>query len=279
MNHIALGIEYDGFGFQGSQSQISGRTVQGELESALSRVADEDIRVQLAGRTDTGVHATHQVLSFRTTSTRSPDAWIRGTNTYLPKDLAVHTHQSVDLDFDPRRSARWRRYVYVFGECDVIPAIGAHEATWVQHSLDEEKIQCASQALVGEHDFSSFRSAQCQSRSPCRLVHKIDVRRAGSYVLVDIIANAFLLRMVRNIAGALQHLSIEKSLDLSALLRSRDRTLAPPTAPADGLYLVQIAYDDHTSLGTLRIPAILQATNSLPRYNCSDFPRATRSGR
>lgn len=256
-SRVALGIEYRGTQFCGFQYQQSGRSVQSELEKALSRVANEEIQIEFAGRTDSGVHATNQVISFDCANTRSNLAWIEGTNTYLPNDIAVHTAQEVDSSFDPRRSCSWRRYIYVFGESRWIPAIGRELATWVSYPLDEERLNFAVQVLVGEHDFTSFRAAQCQSKSPFRLVHSVQVVRDRDLVVMDIVANAFLQKMVRNIAGTLLAISNNKVQDLESVLQARDRKFAGVTAPPDGLYLVQIFYEKFDSLSQLKLPLIL----------------------
>lgn len=268
---VALGIEYDGSNFVGSQRQPDGLTIQSVLESSLARVADEDIHINFAGRTDSGVHATHQVGCFRTTSIRTNYAWIRGTNTYLPDDIVVHSCRSVDTKFDPRRSAKWRRYLYVFGLAKVVPALARGFATWTSNPLDIEMLHQQSQCLLGEHDFSSFRAANCQSKSPRRYVHAISVTRWSNFVVLDIVANAFLQRMVRNIAGALLGLAQGKISDLSKVLELQDRSLAPPTAPAQGLYLVQIAYEQYPSLGMFRAPPLLSTCTEFPQFSSSDF--------
>ena len=260
---IALVVEYVGSGFVGSQRQASGRTVEQELEDALTKIADHPVSTRFAGRTDSGVHATHQVVSFETTATRPLSAWVKGTNTHLGHDLAVVDAQEVDATFDARFRARWRRYCYVFGEATTQPAIGHDLVHWVPQRLNVEEMHEASQALQGEHDFSSFRAAGCQSNTPSRYVHKIQVVRSGKLVILDVIANAFLLRMVRNIAGALLELSVNcRGVDyLAKLLALLDREAAPPTAAAQGLYLVQVHYDSYERLSKLRVPLILGPTS------------------
>ena len=259
LERIALAIEYLGTDFSGSQRQAHSRTVQQELEEALSRIADHSVKVTLAGRTDSGVHATQQVANFSTHAVRPLDAWVRGVNTYLSSDLAVRSACVVDEKFNARFSARWRRYMYVFGEAAPEPAIGRDLVHWIARRLDHEGMHEASQTLLGEHDFTSFRAAGCQSSTPMRCIHKIDVIRLDNLVVLDVIANAFLLRMVRNIAGALldmsnRNLSIEF---IAELLAARDRNLAPPTAPARGLYLVQVWYEGWPSLSKSHLPLVL----------------------
>lgn len=270
-HHLALGVEYVGTNFSGTQLQRNQRTVQLELERAISMVADRPTRINLASRTDRGVHATNLVIGFDTRSFREDQNWLQGINSNLSNDIAVHTSLSVVASFDVRRSSRWRRYLYVFGESDHVPAIGCNLASWTLPGLNVALMDSQAQALLGEHDFTSFRGANCQSRSPQRCIHAISVRRTGCYVVVDIIANAFLMRMVRNISGALLNVGRERGLDLSRLLACRDRNQAPATAPATGLYLVQICYEDYPKLSKFRIPRILGSNVNLPHWESDDF--------
>lgn len=271
-HHIALGIEYMGKNFNGSQHQPEQRTVQSELERALSEIADEHVSVTSAGRTDSGVHATSQVVCFSTAAERESSAWLRGTNSLLPNDVRVHTVQEVDESFDPRRSARWRRYMYLIGESQIIPAIGGDLAHWVPFELDAGRMDESAQCLLGEQDFSSFRAANCQSLTPFRCVHMISVYRLSELVVLDIVANAFLYKMVRNIMSTLIGISQREVSDLAGLLNDRDRTLVPPTAPPNGLYLVQVAYTKVPALSVLHTPRLLGAATELPRIDTMDFP-------
>lgn len=270
-HYLALGIEYNGTGFSGLQSQLEQRTVQKELETAISRVAAEQVSIEFSSRTDSGVHATNQVIGFESDSFRENHNWRQGINAYLPDDIAAHTLLTVAPDFDVRRSSRWRRYLYVFGECDDIPAIGRNLATWVAPGLNDEVMNLQAQSLVGEHDFTSFRGANCQSKSPRRCVHSLSVLRMGDYVIVDIIANAFLLRMVRNIAGALLDIGRGSAVDMNTLLSYRDRNRAPTTARPMGLYLVQVCYKEYPELSRLRIPRILGSECRLCEWESHDF--------
>jgi tRNA pseudouridine38-40 synthase len=244
---IALGIEYNGSQFCGWQMQRSGvRTVQQVLENALSKVADEEISVVCAGRTDTGVHATGQVVHFDTQAVRDEKAWVMGVNTHLPDDVASLWCCVVDDDFSARFSATARQYRYVISNRRARPAILNSLVSWRYGAIDAEVMHRAAQALTGEHDFSSFRSAACQADHARRSVHYVKVHRKDDFIFIDIEANAFLHHMVRNIVGSLlmigQH---EQSEDwIAELIKLEDRTQAGPTAPAGGLYMVKVSYPD-----------------------------------
>lgn len=243
---IALGVEYDGAAFHGFQRQRHASSVQEALEAALSQVADEPIRLVAAGRTDAGVHATQQVVSFTTTAKRPASAWRRGVSTLTPDGVGVVWAKAASPGFHARFDALWRRYVYVFSDAAEPPVIHRGLVCFASEAarLDAKAMQRAAQCLLGEHDFSAFRAAACQSRSPWRRVRSLRVRRLRSYVAVDVEANAFLMHMVRNIAGALRHVGNGRLpvADMRELLEGRDRTLAPPTAPPQGLYLVGVGY-------------------------------------
>jgi len=242
---IALGVEYDGSGFCGWQMQSHGtRTVQHEIERALSRVADHPVRVVCAGRTDTGVHATGQVVHFDTHAERQLKAWVMGVNTHLPDDVCVHWAKPVDADFSARFSATRRSYRYVIQQRSARPALYSRRVAWVRYPLDTAAMHLAAQALLGENDFSSFRSSACQAEHAMRFVESIEITTASAFVYIDIRANAFLHHMVRNIVGSLLKIGTgERPVAwLAELLARRDRTQAGPTAPADGLYLVAVHY-------------------------------------
>lgn len=270
-HHLALGIEYLGTRFSGTQAQREHRTVQQELEKAVSQVAAQRVQIELSSRTDSGVHATNQVVTFHSTAYRNEHNWRNGLNTYLPDDIAVHTVLPVAESFDARRSTRWRRYIYICGECEHTPAIEKNLASWVVPGLHVAEMDSQAQLLLGEHDFSSFRGAHCQSKSPRRRIHAISVFRTSAYVVLDVIANAFLFRMVRNIAGALLEVGRGCSIDMEHLLACRDRSQAPPTARADGLYLVQICYQNYPELSMLRIPRVLGTGAKLLKWESDDF--------
>lgn len=248
---IALGIEYDGSRFCGWQMQSHGtRTVQQEIEKALSIVADSPVQVICAGRTDTGVHATGQVVHFDTRAERLDKAWLMGANAHLPDDVCIHWVRQVDSTFSARFSATMRRYRYVIQHRKARPALLAGRASWIHGPLDTEAMHRAAQSLLGENDFSSFRSSACQAEHAMRFIESISVNQEGHFVYIDISANAFLHHMVRNIVGSLlkvgQH---EKPVSwIAEVLALKDRTRAGPTAPAEGLYLVAVQYPDKFDL-------------------------------
>ncbi|UJF18778.1 tRNA pseudouridine(38-40) synthase TruA [Vibrio sp. SS-MA-C1-2] len=241
---IALGIEYDGARYYGWQRQQSVDSVQERLEKALSTVANQPINVFCAGRTDSGVHGTGQVVHFDTTAIRKEAAWTLGVNANLPGDIAVRWCKVVPDDFHARFSATARRYRYIIFNNNFRPAILAKGVSHYHGELDADKMHQAGQLLLGENDFSSFRAAQCQSNSPCRNMIHLNVTRQGSYVIVDIKANAFVHHMVRNIVGSLIEVGRgEQPIEwMSWLLEQKDRNLAAPTGKAAGLYLVDVDY-------------------------------------
>jgi tRNA pseudouridine38-40 synthase len=242
---IALGIEYNGSLFSGYQMQSQGtRTVQEELEKALSKVANEPVRLTCAGRTDTGVHATGQVVHFDTAKQRELKAWMLGGNTNLPRDISIHWVRQVSERFNARFSAVSRSYRYILFNRKVRPAIFQHNVAWSFERLDEGRMNEAAQYLLGEHDFSAFRASQCQAKHAVREMQHIGVIRTGDYIILDIKANAFLHHMVRNIMGSLMVIGRgeQKKQWMQALLLGRDRKKAGMTASAAGLYLVNVEY-------------------------------------
>jgi tRNA pseudouridine38-40 synthase len=243
---IALGIEYDGHDFFGWQAQKNLLTVQAALEEALSKIADETITVLCAGRTDAGVHATGQVIHFDTEAKRDLRAWTLGTNSHLVRSIAVTWVQPVDDHFHARFSALSRRYRYIIHNTSIRPAISASRVTWYYHPLDAEAMNQAGQFLLGERDFSSFRSAECESKTPMRNVHYIKVTRQGDFVVIEIQANAFLHHMVRNIAGVLMRIGsgFEKPEWAKEILEAKDRRKAAETAAPTGLYLCHVTYPE-----------------------------------
>ena len=247
---IALGIEYQGTNYYGWQRQENVRSIQEQLENALSIIANEKIEIFCAGRTDSGVSGTGQVVHFETSAVRPDKAWTFGTNANLPDDIAVTWTKKVDDEFHARFSAMARRYRYIL-YCDKLrPAILHGGITHCYLELDAEKMHQAGQYLLGEHDFSSFRAAQCQSNTPWRNVHHLSVTRIGQYIIVDIQANAFVHHMVRNIVGSLIEVGAGKeSIEwMKWLLEQKNRQLAAPTAKPDGLYLVDVIYPEKFGL-------------------------------
>lgn len=244
MQRMVLGLEYDGSGFSGWQWQTGRRTVQAVVEQALSVVADHPVTVTCAGRTDAGVHALEQVVHFDTAAQRPLHAWSLGGNSHLPEDVRILWAVIASAGFHARYSAIARFYRYLILNRPVKSALARHQATGCYAQLDAEKMHQAAQHLIGNHDFSSFRARGCQSKSPCRTLHFIDVYRQGDRVIMDICANAFLHHMVRNIAGVLMTIGTGKQpADWTlALLQVKNRSLASVTAPPDGLYLGGVFY-------------------------------------
>ncbi len=241
---IALGVEYCGTHYQGWQWQPNCPSVQATLEAALSQVAKTPIGTVCAGRTDAGVHAREQVVHFDTEVVRSNKAWVMGSNTVLPPSVRVLWAKQVSEAFDARRSATARSYQYIINNRAVRPAIEYEQHTWHYWALDADKMHHAAQYLVGEHDFTSFRAAGCQSNTPMRNVHNVSVHRDGDLVIVNITANAFLHHMVRNIVGALFQVGegVRPVEWIRDVLDQKDRRLAGVTAPPNGLYLMRVEY-------------------------------------
>jgi tRNA pseudouridine38-40 synthase len=242
---VALGVEYDGSAFRGWQSQEPGlRTVQVCLEQALAKVANHSLALICAGRTDTGVHAIGQVVHFDTHAERSPRSWILGSNSNLPADLSVVWAQPVPNTFHARFSARTRRYRYVILNRSYRSALFRQRAAWCYRPLNVKPMAEAAACLLGEHDFSSFRGIDCQAKSPVRTIYELTVERYGDFVVLEIEANAFLHRMVRNIAGVLMAIGGgERPVHwMQEVLASRNRALGGVTAPPQGLYLLRVVY-------------------------------------
>ncbi len=246
MPRIALTLEYDGSRYHGWQRQSEVDSVQARLETALSRVADAPVEVVCAGRTDAGVHASHQVVHFDTEAIRSERAWLLGVTQSLPSDISILSAQVVDSEFHARFSATARSYRYIILNRMTRSALQRGRVTWWRGSLDEGAMHEAGQYLLGEHDFSSFRAKDCQSVSPVRHIESLSFRRQGEYVYMDITANAFLHHMVRTIVGTLLPVGAgEQPADsLRDILLAKHRSAAGMTAPADGLYLVNVRYPD-----------------------------------
>jgi len=247
---IALGIEYDGSRFCGWQTQPQGCAVQDVLEQALAGIAGERVSTVSAGRTDAGVHALAQVVHFDTRASRPAEAWVRGVNALLPAACAVTWSRPVPDDFHARYSALQRRYRYVLLNHPVRPAADQGRVGWFHLPLDLGGMQLAARQLIGEHDFSAFRSSECQARSPVRRLARLDISRRGDYLVFELAANAFLHHMVRNIVGSLVYVGTGKHAPerLGEILAGRDRRRAAPTFEAAGLYLTHVSYDSSWNL-------------------------------
>ncbi|KQP35797.1 tRNA pseudouridine(38-40) synthase TruA [Pseudorhodoferax sp. Leaf274] len=247
---LALGVSYAGQAYDGWQSQPSGNTVQDKLEHALRTFAQHDIGTICAGRTDAGVHGLMQVVHFDTTAARETHAWVRGTNSYLPGDIAVQWARPVTEQFHARASAIGRRYAYVLMESPVRPSVERGRIGWVHRPLEQAAMQAAAALLLGEHDFTSFRASQCQARTPVKTMRRIDITRRGAYWRFEFEADAFLHHMIRNLMGCL--LVIGKGdrpvAWMAEVLAARNRQVAAPTFSPDGLYFLGPRYEDHWGL-------------------------------
>ena len=247
---IALGIEYCGAAYHGWQTQADKLTVQDSLEQALQQVAGEPVSVVAAGRTDAGVHATGQVVHFDAPVLRPDTAWCRGVNSFLPPDISVKWAISVREDFHARFSAFQRRYRYFLLNRPTRPGVLAGRVGWDFHPLNLAEMEKGIRYLVGTHDFSSFRAAECQAKSPVKTMTRAEVRRCGEFLIFDFEASAFLHHMIRNLVGALVYVG-KGALPADAmqsLLQIRDRRQAPPTFMAAGLYLVDVGYPSEFGL-------------------------------
>ena len=250
MTRLALGIEYCGSAFRGWQSQAGGGTVQDVLEAALAEIAGSPVATLCAGRTDAGVHATQQVVHFDVTVERPLSAWVRGVNTHLPDGVAVCWAQPVGDDFHARFSARGRRYRYLLLNRPQRPGLWHGRVGWFHGPLDLAAMQDACGRLPGEHDFSAFRAAGCQARSPLKTMTQASVGQCGPLFVFDFAASAFLHHMVRNLVGTLVHIGkgAQPPGWIDELLAMRDRKLAAPTFAPDGLYFRGPVYEPHWGL-------------------------------
>lgn len=241
-----MGVEYDGSRFHGWQTQVGVDTVQQRLETAISRVADHNVRIHCAGRTDTGVHGLGQVVHFDTSALRPPRNWLLGTNANLPPEVNVNWVHSVDENFHARFSATSRSYRYVILNRGTRSAIWRQRAVWIHRPLDEGRMRAAAGYLLGTHDFSSYRALGCQAKSPVRRVNRLDVGRSENRITIEISADGFLHHMVRNIAGVLIAVGVgDRPVHWSRqVLDYRDRTLGGVTAPPQGLYFVHVGYPE-----------------------------------
>ena len=244
VQRFAMGVEYDGTGFVGWQVQRTGRSVQGAVEAAVSAVADQDVRITGAGRTDAGVHAEMQVAHFDTGAVRTPRQWLLGINSNLPEDVAVQWVRAVENGFHARRTATARRYRYLVLERAARSALLRHRSWWQRETLDCAAMTFAASTLLGERDFSAYRAAGCQSRTPMRRLTSVRVYRADDLLYLEFVANAFLQHMVRNLVGVLVEIGRGAAPPQWAarVLAGRDRTRAGVTAPAQGLTLAAVTY-------------------------------------
>lgn len=264
---IILGIEYNGSAYYGWQAQAHACSVQQVLEQALSNIAQHPVTVLCAGRTDSGVHALEQVVHFDSSAERPLQAWHLGGNSHLPNDVRILWAQPAPADFHARYSAIARYYRYIISNRATQSALLYQQTTWCPQPLDAEKMHQAAQALLGEHDFTSFRAQGCQSKSPRRMLYFITVYRQGDQVIMDISANAFLHHMVRNIAGVLMEIGMGKQpvTWTQFLLAAKDRKLAARTAPPQGLYLGGVYYPEQ--FGLAKNPVFAQLPDDAKRFD------------
>lgn len=256
---FALGLEYDGASFHGWQSQADKSGVQDALERALSAIASEAVSVVAAGRTDAGVHATLQVVHFDSVAERENNAWIRGVNALLPPTVAVRWAQVVPDEFHARFCAHGRHYSYLLLDRPVRPALLAGRVGWYHRPLALEAMREAAQGLLGKHDFSAFRAAECQAKSPTKTLSRIDISRMDDIIRFDFHADAFLHHMVRNVVGALVYVGNgrRRASWITELLAARDRTRAAPTFDASGLYLTGVDYETRWNLTATHAPVLV----------------------
>jgi tRNA pseudouridine38-40 synthase len=247
---VALGLEYSGSSYAGWQSQTHGNTVQDVLETALAAVAGAPVRTVCAGRTDAGVHALAQVVHFDTEAKRPDTAWLRGANANLPAQVAVSWAVPVDADFHARFSARSRSYRYLLLNRPIRPAVLNGQVGWFHAPLDLGVMIDAAACLVGEHDFSAFRAAECQAKSPVKVLQRMDISRQGEVICFEVTASAFLHHMVRNLVGSLVYVGKGRYPPewLSEVLAGRDRARAAPTFDAAGLYFAGVEYEERWRL-------------------------------
>lgn len=258
---LALGISYNGQAYDGWQSQPSGRTVQDHLEAALARFAAQPIATVCAGRTDAGVHGLMQVVHFDSPVERAEFSWVRGTNSFLPPDIAVQWARHVPDEFHARNSAKGRRYAYVLLESPVRPSVEAGRAGWVFRPLDQQAMEQAAAHLLGEHDFTSFRASSCQSPTPVKRMDAIRIARRGAYWRFEFEANAFLHHMIRNLMGCLVLVGqgLQRPDWMREVLLARSRDAAAPTFSPDGLYFLGPIYEQKWEL-----PSRTAAYDGLP---------------
>ena len=248
---VLLSIQYDGKNYYGWQEQKTPDTVQGKLQEAIYKFCQEKVKIYVAGRTDSGVHALSQYAHFETNTKREESTWLLGLNSHLPDDIRINFVKFISDEFHARFSALSRTYRYIIYNNKIKPCLNRNKVGWYYlHHLDENKMQNAANKLVGEKDFSCFRSAHCQSKSPIKKINDIMVIRKKNFILIDINANSFLYNMVRNIVGSLVLVgSGEKEISwIETLLNSKDRNIAGKQFPPDGLFLLNIEYDSKYNL-------------------------------
>jgi tRNA pseudouridine38-40 synthase len=267
---LALGLQYDGSAFSGWQTQPNGQTVQDHLEQAIYQFLGDPqlppVKTTTAGRTDTGVHALGQVVHFDTDIVRPDTSWVRGVNSFLPKSMAVHWVKPISADFDARYLAFERTYCYALFTGPHLAPLVTGRAGYLMlpqnQSIDIEAMQKASECLIGEHDFSSFRSSECQSKSPVKTIYQIDIQKDGPWVYFVFRGSAFLHHMVRNLVGSLLVVGQNKEPAnwLKQVLDAQNRQIAAPTFMADGLYLVRVGYPEHFQIPEPQVFASLLPT-------------------
>ena len=247
---LALGISYNGQAYEGWQSQPSGRTVQDRLEDALGQFTAQPVSTVCAGRTDAGVHGLMQVVHFDTALEREEFSWVRGTNRFLPDDIAVQWARPVPDAFHSRACAVARRYAYVVLESPVRPSVDGGRVGWVFRPLDEAAMRQAAGLLLGQHDFTSFRASACQAKSPVKTMKRVDISRRGAYWRFEFEADAFLHHMIRNIMGCLLMIGQghQPAQWMAQVLAARDRDAAAPTFSPDGLYFIGPVYGPEWNL-------------------------------
>ena len=251
ITRIAIGVEYEGTAYKGFQKQKStSQTIQGLIDEALSQVADQKIKSVCSGRTDAGVHAYCQTIHFDTTSSRKNKAWVQGGNSLLPKDIRFIWAQKVNNNFHSRFSAISRTYRYIIRNSSFSSALNRNRHLWIKEDLDLQSMRRASSYLIGDRDFTSFRSSSCQSKSSFRNIYSIKIKKKGELILIDITANAFLLNMVRIIVGTLLEVGRKKVTPnkVKSILDAKDRKLAGKTASPEGLYFVGTNYEEKFKL-------------------------------
>lgn len=261
---VVLVLEYNGANYRGWQTQKNNKkTIQAYVEKAISKVANHPVSIICAGRTDAKVHASAQVIHFETSAEREERAWVFGVNTHLPSDIAVIAASQIDDDFHARFSAVSRRYRYVIYSSPLRPAILSDEVTWTYKKLDVLRMEEAARSFIGTHDFSSFRAAGCQSHSPVRTILHFDVFELGRYIVLDVMANAFLYHMIRNFAGVLMAIGAEeKPIEWAQdVLDAKNRAGAGITAPAAGLYFVHAGYSPN-----FNVPQVPIGPHFLPEF-------------